>query len=111
MRKLLKGIIICVVALMILNIASASYAQDMGKKLYRGVINIVSGWIELPQNIYDAAAEHDFASGIIFGFPKGSWMAILRTGSGIYDTLTFPFPIPKGYGPVLEPEFVFKDKW
>ena len=110
MRNFLKGIIICVVASMILNVASASYAQNMGKKLYRGAINIVTGWVELPQNIYDAATEHDFASGLIFGVPKGCWMMIVRTGIGIYDTLTFPFPIPKDYGPVLKPEFVFKDK-
>ena len=110
MRNLLKGIIICVVALMILNIASASYAQDMGKKLYRGIINIATGWFELPENVYAVAMERDFGSGIILGIPKGCWMAVVRTGAGVYDTLTFPLPIPKGYGPVLEPEFVFKDK-
>lgn len=110
MKNLLKAVTICVVAFMILNIASASYAQDMSKKLYRGVINIVTGWIELPKNVYDVAIENDFASSVILGIPKGCYMAILRTGAGVYDTLTFPFSIPKGYGPLLEPEFVFKGK-
>ena len=35
--KMTKAIIICVAILMVMNMASASYAQDMGKKLYRGV--------------------------------------------------------------------------
>ena len=74
MKNLLKGIIICVVALMILNIASASYAQDMGKKLYRGVANIVTGWIELPKNIYNSTAEHGFDSGVFIGLMKGCFM-------------------------------------
>ena len=47
MRKMTKGIIICVAILMVLNIATASYAQDMGKKLYRGLANVVTGWVEL----------------------------------------------------------------
>lgn len=110
MKKLLKGIIICVVALMILNIASAGYAQNTGRKLCRGVINIASGWIEIPKNVYDVAIDKDFASGVMIGFPKGCWMAIVRTGVGIYDTFTFPFPIPKGYEPVLKPEFVVEGK-
>jgi putative exosortase-associated protein (TIGR04073 family) len=108
MKHSLKGIIICVVAFMILNMASACYAQNMGKKLYRGVANIATGWIELPKNAYNAALEYDFASAVFIGLSKGCWMAIVRTSVGVYDTLTFPFPIPKGYGPLLEPEFVFK---
>jgi len=78
MRNLLKGIIICVVALMILNIASASYAQDMGKKLYRGVANIVTGWVELPKNIYDTSVEDNPLSGITIGLAKGVGMTIVR---------------------------------
>lgn len=110
MKNLLKGIIICVVALMILNIATASYAQDMGKKLYRGVANIVTGWVELPKNIYDTSVEDNPLSGITIGLAKGVGMTIVRTGAGVYETVTFPFPIPEGYNPVLEPEFVFKGK-
>jgi len=98
-----------VAALMILDIASVSYAQDMGRKLSRGVVNIATGWVEIPKNVYDLATEHDCASGIILGLPKGCLMAIVRTGIGVYDTLTFPLSIPKGYKPLLEPEFVIED--
>ena len=110
MKSLLKGIIILVVALVILNITSTSYAQSMAKKLNRGLTNIVTGWFEIPNNMSAATAKHDFASSFFIGLPKGCWATIVRTGAGIYDTLTFPFPIPGDYKPILEPEFAFTDK-
>ena len=108
MTKMLKAIIICVAVLMVLNIATASHAQDVGKKLYRGVANILTGWIELPKNIYDTSVEDNPLSGLTIGLAKGVGMTIVRTGAGVYETVTFPFPIPEGYAPVIEPEFVFK---
>jgi len=110
MRDLLKGIVICVVALMILNIASDSYAQNMGRKFFRGLGNIATGWFELPKNLYTSTKEHDWASGTIIGFAKGFWMTAVRTAVGAYDTVTFPFPVPKDYEPVIEPEFAFTGK-
>ncbi len=60
----------------ILNMATPSYAQDATKKLGRGLVNILTGWIELPKNIY--------------------------------ETVTFPFPLPQEYKPILEPEYVLE---
>ena len=34
-------------------------------------------------------------------------MSIVRTGAGIYEIATFPFPLPENYKPILEPEYVF----
>ncbi|MDO8536550.1 MAG: exosortase system-associated protein, TIGR04073 family [Candidatus Omnitrophota bacterium] len=110
MKALSRGIIVLVVALVILNIASASYAQSMASKLNRGLINIATGWFEIPKNMSAATAKHDFVSAFFIGLPKGCWMAIVRTGAGVYDTVTFPVPMPKDYNPILEPEFAFTDK-
>jgi len=110
MKNLIKGIIIFVAILMVMNMATTSYAQDMGKKLYRGLANIVTGWVELPKNIYDTSVEDNPLSGLTVGLAKGVGMTIVRTGAGVYETATFPFPIPEGYNTVLEPEFVFKGK-
>jgi len=110
MKGLLKGIIILVAILTIVNIATASYASDPAKKLGRGVANILTGWVELPKNIYDTSVEDNPLSGLTIGLAKGVGMTIVRTGAGVYETVTFPFPIPEGYAPVLEPEFVFKGK-
>ena len=108
MRDLLKGIVICVVMLMILNVASVGHAQSMGNKLNRGLINIFTGWFEVPKNMSGAVAKHDFVSAFFIGLPKGCWMTVVRTGAGIYDTVTFMFPVPKDYKPILDPEFAFK---
>lgn len=102
-----KGFIVAVCLMTIFCIASTSYAQDPGKKLMRGLANIVTGWVELPKNIYDTSVEDNVFSGLTIGLAKGVGMTIVRTGAGIYETVTFPFPIPEDYAPVLEPEYVF----
>ncbi|MEE9500136.1 MAG: exosortase system-associated protein, TIGR04073 family [Candidatus Omnitrophota bacterium] len=102
-----KGIIVCVALLMIFSLTTTCFAQDMGKKLARGFVNIITGWVELPKNIYDASVEDNLFSGLTVGLVKGVGMAIVRTGAGVYETITFPFPIPEDFAPVLEPEYVF----
>ncbi|OGW75783.1 MAG: hypothetical protein A2Z72_05205 [Omnitrophica bacterium RBG_13_46_9] len=102
-----KGFIICVAVLMVFSLTTTCFAQDMGKKLARGLANILTGWVELPKNIYDTSVEDNVFSGLTVGLVKGVGMAIVRTGAGVYETVTFPFPIPEDYAPVLEPEFVF----
>ena len=87
---------------------SPSFAQDPAKKLGRGVVNILTGWVELPKNIYQTSAESNPFAGITVGLVKGLGMTVVRTGAGIYDTATFPFAIPRKYKPVLEPEYVLE---
>lgn len=110
MRKgLVKGIVVSLVILAILNVASAAYAQNMLRKLGRGVANILTGWIELPKNIYETSVEENVGMGLTVGLAKGIGMSIVRTGAGVYDTITFPFPIPEDYEPLLEPEYVLSE--
>ena len=105
-----KGLIMTLVIIMVLAVATSSYAQDPAKKLGRGLANILTGWIELPKNIYDTSVEDNPLAGLTIGLAKGIGMTIVRTGAGIYEVVTFPFPIPEDYGPVLEPEFVFSEE-
>lgn len=81
----------------------------MGKKLARGLVNIATGWVELPKNIYDTTVEDNLFAGLTVGLVKGVGMTIVRTGAGVYELVTFPFPIPEDFAPVLEPEFVFSE--
>lgn len=85
-------------------------AQDPASKLGRGAINVVTGWVELPKNIYDTSVEESIPVGITVGLVKGFGMAVVRTGAGFYEVVTFPFDIPEGYIPILEPEFVFSNE-
>ena len=102
-----KGFIVIVAVLMIFSLSANSYAQDPGQKLMRGLANVLTGWIELPKNIYETSVEDNVFTGLTIGLAKGIGMTIVRTGAGVYELVTFPFPIPEDYAPVLEPEYVF----
>ena len=38
------------------------------------------------------------------GLGRGSWLAVIRAAVGVYEVVTFPFPIPSGYQPIVLPE-------
>jgi putative exosortase-associated protein (TIGR04073 family) len=92
---------------MLLAFATVCFAQDPFTKLGRGVANTLTGWVELPKNIYDTSVEQNAFSGMTLGLAKGAGMSLVRTGAGIYEIATFPFPLPENYKPILEPEYVF----
>ena len=99
----------CVAVFIILFLASATvcFALDPFTKLGRGVANTLTGWIELPKNIYSTSVEQNAFSGMTLGLAKGAGMTLVRTGAGIYEIATFPFPLPENFKPILEPEYVF----
>ncbi len=86
---------------------SVCYAQDPFTKLGRGVANALTGWVELPKNVYDTSVEDNAFSGMTLGLAKGAGMTLVRTGAGIYEMATFPFALPENYKTILEPEYVF----
>lgn len=88
--------------------------SDFGKmfhKLGRGVVNVFTCWIEIPKNIAKEWSQYDPFTGFILGTCKGFAWGAGRLATGLYDTVTFPLPIPKGYVPLIEPEFVLTDIW
>ena len=117
MKKSIRMAAVSVLILCVVAVALPAFAQEgsvvekMGKKLGRGIVNIVTGWVELPKNIYDTSVETDNPlMGITYGTLKGLGMTVVRTGAGAYDTVSFLFPVPEDYEPILEPEFVFEEK-
>jgi len=117
MRKSLKLTATVVLILCIAAITLPVFAQEgsaiekIGKKLGRGIVNVATGWIELPKNIYDTSVEtNNPLMGITYGTLKGIGMTVVRTGAGAYDVATFLFPVPQDYQPLLKPEFVFEEK-
>lgn len=107
MKALTKSLLVCSVFVGALVAGSTCFAESPTSKLGRGVANVLTGWMELPKNVYETSVEENAFSGLTVGLAKGVGMTIVRTGAGIYETVTFPFPIPENYLPVLEPEFVF----
>ena len=104
MKKLLKITTFCII-IFLLFISINCYAGTI-EKLGRGISNTATGWVELPVAVKENCDVHGVVGGVLYGIPIGITKTVLRTAVGIYETLTFPFPIPEDYAPILEPEFV-----
>jgi len=86
--------------------AQGDVIEKMGRKLGRGIVNMATGWIEIPKTIYDVSVETNPFTGVTYGALKGAGMTVVRTGAGVYDVVTFLFPAPADYMPIFDPEFV-----
>ena len=106
-KKVLQVVAMHALALAVLTTATVCFASDPFTKLGRGVANTLTGWVEIPKNIYNTSVEDNAFSGMTLGLAKGAGMGIVRTGAGIYEIATFPFPLPENYKAILEPEYVF----
>jgi hypothetical protein len=58
-----------------------------------------------------AKEEKSWVEVIGMGLPKGLGMIIMRGCFGLYETLSFPIPIPENYEPMItDPEFFWKSE-
>ncbi len=76
-------------------------------KLFRGFVNVVTGWVEIPKRIQQTSQASGTAAGVTWGTLRGFGYGFIRTAAGLYELVTFPFPAPPGYEPVIDPEYVF----
>lgn len=106
-KRFLRLAFVHAMAVLLIMATTVCFAQDAFTKLGRGVANTLTGWVELPKNIYNTSVEDNAFSGMTLGLAKGAGMTLVRTGTGIYEIATFPFPLPENYVPILEPEYVF----
>lgn len=81
----------------------------MSRKLLRGFLNITFSFMEIPLEIDKQVKRTDPFTGFWVGLGKGACQTWLRTCVGLWEVLTFPVECPKGYRPVIEPEFVMMD--
>ena len=78
--------------------------QGPTRKLSRGIANLlfaITDW----QNTIATVNDDEGNSAIPYGFLKGGGRFFERTGVGLFEIVTFPFPTNKGkYTPVLRDE-------
>jgi putative exosortase-associated protein (TIGR04073 family) len=79
-------------------------------KLTRGAVNTVTGWVEVPKRVHETTQLDGAAAGFTWGLLRGLGYGFIRTAAGLYELVTFPFPAPPGYEPVIQPEYVFTDE-
>ena len=110
-----RGSVVFVLLLAVL-VASAGPAfaeQDTGRlavtKLFRGIANAATGWMEIPKQVNLEWHATGPGQGMTWGLVKGVGWAIGRSVAGAYEIVTFPFPIPENYAPFVKPEYVLSD--
>jgi putative exosortase-associated protein (TIGR04073 family) len=116
MRKV--TICILVAAAFLVSSVGASYAagpeelfSGMGKKLVRGVVNTVTGWVEIPAQIC-YGYKNDSFGGAFVGIFSGIWRGLGRTVSGAGDIVGFWAADPKsndGIGVPLNAEYAWEE--
>jgi len=79
-------------------------------KLGRGVLNTAFGVVEIPKQSIKRSIDTDSSYGYVSGFFIGIGYFVLRELSGVYEIVTFPFPVPAGYAPVIDPILGYKPK-
>ena len=95
-------------------LATAAVAEELvppaaAEKAVRGLANTGLGVVvELPKTVYYDTLEDGPLYGLTVGVLEGLSWGIARTLVGIYEVLTFPFPIPEGYRPIYTPSYPYQ---
>ncbi len=92
-----------VLAVSLLLLAPAAWAQDPIHKMGRGMVNVLTGWIELPKQLDRGRREDNPLTGLSSGIMKGVGLTLLRAGVGVYEVVTFPLPYPTQFASPYEP--------
>ncbi len=76
------------------------------RKLQRGFLNIAAAPVfEISNEMAREKKKDAFPPTWLTGMGRGAFYGAGRVAAGAYEVLTFPFPWPSGYAPVVEPEF------
>lgn len=85
--------------------------DKIGQKFGRGLTNMLTFWVEVPHSVAIEWNRTDAVSGIVMGGAKGVTWGAARFLAGAYEVVTFPFPTPNDYRPIMYPEYIMKDTW
>jgi len=103
-----------VVVALVSALATGAGAEEMvspaaAEKGVRGLANAGLGVVvELPKTVYYDTLENGPLYGLTVGVLEGLSWGIARTLVGIYEVVTFPFPAPEGYRPILTPAYPYQ---
>ena len=82
-----------------------SYPARIAGKLGIGLINTVTGIIELPKSMMVESAKDGIGMGLSLGFIQGMTNMMGRTLIGMMDVVSFPIPTK----PMITPPVIFQD--
>ena len=83
------------------------YAEGTTRKLGRGICNVATGPLELIRKPSLVNQQDGGLAGATIGIVQGIWATVAREVVGVYEVATFFLPIPRGFHPIVTPEFVY----
>lgn len=84
------------------------YSDGVLRKLGRGLANVATGVLEVPRTTELVTRKDGAIAGMTVGLVKGLWNGVVRELAGVYETVTFFVEAPKGFEPLVHPEFVWE---
>ncbi len=114
MKIKLLGMAVLVLMVLISGPFTAVFAEEFVaplavQKAVRGLANAGLGVVvEVPKIVYYGTLEDGPLYGLTVGVLEGLSWGIARTLVGVYEVVTFPFPISEGYRPIYRPHYPFE---
>jgi len=114
MKIKLLGKAVLVLMVLVIGPFTAAFAEEFVapltvQKAVRGLANAGLGVVvEVPKTVYHDTLEDGPLYGLTVGVLEGLSWGIARTLVGVYEVVTFPFPIPEGYRPIYQPQYPFE---
>lgn len=87
----------------------AKNMQTMAKNMGRGVMNLLTCWMEVPRNLWLETTRNPYY-GYIVGVSDGAFLATARAFSGATDVVTFGLTGPGMHSDAF-PDFIWDAKW
>ena len=114
MRKRRSLNAVFMAGVLVSGLVAAAAAEEMvspaaAQKAVRGLANTGLGVVvELPKIVYYDTLEDGPLYGLTVGVLEGLSWGIARTLVGIYEVVTFPFPVPEEYRPIYTPAYPYQ---
>ncbi len=114
MRRHRFGMAGFVSVVLLLSFVTTAFPADLvpppaAQKAVRGLASTGLGvLVEVPKTVYYDTLEDGPLYGLTVGVLEGLSWGIARTLVGVYEVVTFPFPIPEGYRPIYKPSYPYE---
>ncbi|MFH1594530.1 MAG: exosortase system-associated protein, TIGR04073 family [Candidatus Omnitrophota bacterium] len=106
----MKKVIALICLTGVLLACSPLYADSPLKKLGRGTANIITCPAEIFQRVDEVNKDSGPLAALTWGLAKGLYRTVVRGAVGVYEVISFPFPFPAEYKPIItDPEFYMEE--
>ena len=86
---------------------NSPYVSGSLRKLGRGIANVITCPAELIRTPTLVGRRDGLVAELSVGIVEGLWMTVVRGVTGVFEVVTFYAEIPKGFEPLVKPEFVW----